>query len=221
MFTKRNRRPKDGEAREILSIGIAFQRRYFGNQYGIFVRFTSHGQSLFFFLRTLCFNHCSDFSLFPPSRPPYLALQYVWSSGSYSAYGFVLFAGALVPMQGFWNCIAFKRNQIKRVINNVTKSLRSTTIRQTSSGANASGNSTRFSLMNTFKRSSQNPNRNFATADAASSKNTVSGTSTNILSEKSKTFNPSDTLQSGTIIDEAIPTNSPKVDLEENSASAS
>jgi len=153
--------------------------------------------------------------------PPYLALQYVWSSGSYSAYGFVLFAGALVPMQGFWNCVAFKRNQIKRVINNVTKSLRSTTLRQTFSTANASGNSNRFSLMNTFKRSSQNPNRNFATADAASSKNTVSGTSTNILSEKSKPFDPSDTLQSGTIIDEAIPTNSPKVALEENSALAS
>ncbi len=156
--------------------------------------------------------------IIPPCRPPYLALQYVWSSGNYSAYGFVLFAGALVPMQGFWNCVAFKRNQIKRIMNNVTNSLRPTTLRPTVSGASASGKSTRFSLMNTFKRSSQSPNRNIATVDGASSKNTVSGTSTNILSEKSKTFDPSDTVQSGTVIDETIPANSPEVAPEESSA---
>lgn len=32
---------------------------------------------------------------------PYLALQYVWSSGdAYGKYGFILFAGISVPLQG-------------------------------------------------------------------------------------------------------------------------
>merc|ERR1711966_283651 len=53
--------------------------------------------------------------VFYATWPPYLALQYLWSSGkAYSMYGFVLFASTLVPMQGFWNYVAFRRLEIAR-----------------------------------------------------------------------------------------------------------
>ncbi len=58
--------------------------------------------------------------------PPYLALQYLWSSGkAYSMYGLVLFAGTVVPLQGFWNCIAFKRGPIAKFIKSTKTSLTS------------------------------------------------------------------------------------------------
>mmetsp|Transcript_6302 Transcript_6302/g.13148 ORF Transcript_6302/g.13148 Transcript_6302/m.13148 type:complete len:1008 (+) Transcript_6302:265-3288(+) len=42
--------------------------------------------------------------------PPYLALQYVWASGrAYDQYGFILAAGTVVPMQGFWNAVIYFR----------------------------------------------------------------------------------------------------------------
>ena len=50
--------------------------------------------------------------------PPYLALQYLWAAGGgYSAYGFVLFACTLVPLQGFWNMVVFFRVRAKRKAN--------------------------------------------------------------------------------------------------------
>lgn len=44
--------------------------------------------------------------------PPYLALQYLWADGkAFSNYGFVLYAGTVVPMQGFWNLIVYMRRK--------------------------------------------------------------------------------------------------------------
>mmetsp|Transcript_25638 Transcript_25638/g.33976 ORF Transcript_25638/g.33976 Transcript_25638/m.33976 type:complete len:828 (+) Transcript_25638:53-2536(+) len=44
--------------------------------------------------------------------PPYLALQYFWASGkAYDTYYFILFAGALVPLQGVWNWFVYARNR--------------------------------------------------------------------------------------------------------------
>lgn len=37
--------------------------------------------------------------------PPYLALQFLWSSGkAFTNYDFILYAGTVVPLQGVWNC---------------------------------------------------------------------------------------------------------------------
>lgn len=44
--------------------------------------------------------------------PPYLALQFVWSSGKgYTNYNFILFAGTVVPLQGVWNCFNYTRTR--------------------------------------------------------------------------------------------------------------
>jgi len=44
--------------------------------------------------------------------PPYLALQFMLASGSaYTNYGFFLFAGTLVPLQGFWNFLVYARTR--------------------------------------------------------------------------------------------------------------
>ena len=44
--------------------------------------------------------------------PPYLALQYAWASGAaFSHYGFILFAGIVVPLQGFWNFFVYGRTR--------------------------------------------------------------------------------------------------------------
>lgn len=41
---------------------------------------------------------------------PYLALQYTWATGkAFSSYGFILFAGTMVPLQGAWNCFVYIR----------------------------------------------------------------------------------------------------------------
>mmetsp|Transcript_11257 Transcript_11257/g.24380 ORF Transcript_11257/g.24380 Transcript_11257/m.24380 type:complete len:290 (+) Transcript_11257:2-871(+) len=41
---------------------------------------------------------------------PYLALQYTWSSGkAFTGYGFIISAGSLVPLQGFWNYVVYIR----------------------------------------------------------------------------------------------------------------
>ncbi len=40
-------------------------------------------------------------------------------------YGLVLFAGTVVPLQGFWNCVAFKRGSIAKVVESTKTSLRS------------------------------------------------------------------------------------------------
>ena len=47
---------------------------------------------------------------------PYLALQYLWASGSLPPYGFVVFASTLVPLQGFWNCVVYFRIRAKKFI---------------------------------------------------------------------------------------------------------
>ncbi|KAL7533763.1 hypothetical protein ACHAWF_004612, partial [Thalassiosira exigua] len=49
--------------------------------------------------------------------PPYLALQYFWASGrEYDNYGFILYAGTVVPLQGVWNFFVYARNrQLKRL----------------------------------------------------------------------------------------------------------
>mmetsp|Transcript_35898 Transcript_35898/g.78650 ORF Transcript_35898/g.78650 Transcript_35898/m.78650 type:complete len:776 (+) Transcript_35898:89-2416(+) len=42
--------------------------------------------------------------------PVYLALQYTWSSGkAFTSYGFVLAAGTMVPLQGFYNALVYFR----------------------------------------------------------------------------------------------------------------
>lgn len=41
---------------------------------------------------------------------PYLALQYMWSSGkAFSVYGFILYAASTVPMQGVFNFLVYIR----------------------------------------------------------------------------------------------------------------
>lgn len=42
--------------------------------------------------------------------PVYLALQYAWAGGeSFTQYGFILTAGTMVPLQGFWNMLVYIR----------------------------------------------------------------------------------------------------------------
>jgi len=85
--------------------------------------------------------------------PPYLALQYTWVSGNgYNRYGFILFAGMLVPLQGFWNLIVYMRPRIKRQniqpvqwflhiasLTRLVSSVVSRSIRQTLSASNDEG----------------------------------------------------------------------------------
>eukprot|EP00804_Cyclotella_cryptica_P008353 CCRYP_018338-RA/>CCRYP_018338-RA protein AED:0.29 eAED:0.31 QI:0/1/0.66/1/0/0.33/3/1352/190 len=41
---------------------------------------------------------------------PYVALQYMWSSGrALTNYGFILYAATSVPLQGFWNFVVYIR----------------------------------------------------------------------------------------------------------------
>jgi len=41
---------------------------------------------------------------------PYLAMQYMWSSGqAFTKYGFILYAASTVPLQGFWNFVVYAR----------------------------------------------------------------------------------------------------------------
>ena len=49
--------------------------------------------------------------------PPYLALQYFWAAGKeYGNYGFILYAGTVVPLQGLWNFFVYARNrQLKKM----------------------------------------------------------------------------------------------------------
>lgn len=43
---------------------------------------------------------------------PYLALQYFWASQkAYTHYGFILYAGTAVPLQGAWNCFNYMRTR--------------------------------------------------------------------------------------------------------------
>jgi hypothetical protein len=47
--------------------------------------------------------------------PPYLVLQYLWAAGSaFDKFGFILFAGVAVPLQGFWNCLAYMLPRMKK-----------------------------------------------------------------------------------------------------------
>lgn len=42
--------------------------------------------------------------------PVYLALQFAWASGyAFTNYGFILAAGTMVPLQGFWNMLVYIR----------------------------------------------------------------------------------------------------------------
>lgn len=48
---------------------------------------------------------------------PYIALQYMWSSGKFfSNYGLILYAALTVPMQGFFNCFVYVRPRYKERI---------------------------------------------------------------------------------------------------------
>lgn len=56
--------------------------------------------------------------------PPYLALQYFWAAGkSYGNYGFILYAGTVVPMQGLWNCFVYARNRQLKYVNDKVASV--------------------------------------------------------------------------------------------------
>ena len=45
--------------------------------------------------------------------PPYLALQYAWASGAaFSHYGFILFAGIVVPLQGFLEFLRLRPHEV-------------------------------------------------------------------------------------------------------------
>ena len=53
--------------------------------------------------------------------PLYLALQYAWSGGvAFTRYGFILTAGTMVPLQGFWNMLVYIR---PRYLKGIAKSL--------------------------------------------------------------------------------------------------
>lgn len=59
---------------------------------------------------------------------PYLALQYFWSSGkAYGNYGFILYAGTAVPLQGVWNFFNYARTrqlrQMRGLLSSVLSSL--------------------------------------------------------------------------------------------------
>jgi len=74
---------------------------------------------------------------------PYVALQFLWASGSgYSAYGFIVIACTLVPLQGFWNCIVYFRKRTSGFITEISSSLvsqlRSSHLRSTQQGPAAS-----------------------------------------------------------------------------------
>jgi len=58
---------------------------------------------------------------------PYLALQFIWASGrGYGNYGFILYAGAVVPLQGAWNCFVYARNrQLKNFRENASNAVSS------------------------------------------------------------------------------------------------
>ena len=52
---------------------------------------------------------------------PYVALQFMWSSGTgYSAYGFVMLACTLVPLQGFSNCMVYFHKRLHKKLRAVT-----------------------------------------------------------------------------------------------------
>eukprot|EP00565_Helicotheca_tamesis_P009073 CAMPEP_0185728338 /NCGR_PEP_ID=MMETSP1171-20130828/3716_1 /TAXON_ID=374046 /ORGANISM="Helicotheca tamensis, Strain CCMP826" /LENGTH=823 /DNA_ID=CAMNT_0028397037 /DNA_START=55 /DNA_END=2526 /DNA_ORIENTATION=+ len=54
-----------------------------------------------------CFFYLMAFYL---TWPLYLALQYDWANGKdFTNYGFILTAGTMVPLQGFWNMLVYVR----------------------------------------------------------------------------------------------------------------
>lgn len=60
--------------------------------------------------------------------PLYLALQYAWAGGTaFTRYGFILTAGTMVPLQGWWNLIVYIRPRYgKNIINSISKAFGST-----------------------------------------------------------------------------------------------
>lgn len=83
--------------------------------------------------------------------PPYLALQFMLASGAaYSHYGFFLFAGTVVPLQGFWNFLVYART---RKINAVSI-IRQTVLQGVSMiGHKASGQSSSIFFTDADKKS--------------------------------------------------------------------
>ena len=67
--------------------------------------------------------------------PPYLALQYSWALGrSFTNYNFILYAGLVVPMQGFWNSFVYARNRgLRTAVQSMRSSLASFTSFKSSS----------------------------------------------------------------------------------------
>ena len=87
--------------------------------------------------------------------PPYLALQYSWAAGKeYGNYGFILYAGTAVPLQGVWNCFVYARNrQLKHFneqLNDAMTNAYRTTVRRFSS-IPVRTSRTRSSISNTQK----------------------------------------------------------------------
>lgn len=59
--------------------------------------------------------------------PPYLALQYSWSSGkAFGNYGLILYAGTAVPLQGAWNFFVYARNRQLKALRESTSKVLST-----------------------------------------------------------------------------------------------
>ena len=81
-------------------------------------RFSRRGSRIF---KMVFKQSCWFIAAFYVTWVPYFALQYMWSSGkAFSAYGFILFAGTSVPLQGFWNFFVYIRPRY--LINGVTAS---------------------------------------------------------------------------------------------------
>lgn len=87
----------------------------------------------------------------------YLTLQYLWASGeAYSVYGFVLFAAALVPLQGFWNAVVYFRLRMKEKGNEIWVSSRAM-MRSLSATARSRSLRERLSLRPAVKSPESNP----------------------------------------------------------------
>ena len=87
--------------------------------------------------------------------PPYLALQYSWSLGrSFTNYNFILYAGLVVPMQGFWNSFVYARN---RGLRTASKSIRESLANLTSSSVLKSLGLSPTLDRNSTRKSSSNP----------------------------------------------------------------
>jgi len=89
--------------------------------------------------------------------PPYLALQYLWASGrAYSMYGFILYAGTVVPLQGFWNFFVYVRPRTNFSAAKFVSSLMASSLPSRFSSLRKS-NATTLHTSNVKSGSSENP----------------------------------------------------------------